>query len=286
MGNDYAADRRAIYLAAVCSQTYAQYADPGGQFVVPQGFSVRHVIEARSAANAPELFGFVLESPLEVIVAFRGTVSANDWLSDMIASQKRFKYVRQPVLTHRGFTDIYSTAREGILAAVRGLPPDKTLYVTGHSLGAALATLCAADLAEHTDFVRIVVYTFGSPRVGDDAFAKWFARSIPDSRRYANPFDIVTFAPPAVYKLPKRDKTYYYSHVRALDSLPFQNGAVGLNHVISSYFAALAKLEPEYAAALCRDNPGFCPLPAASPSYEPPPVQTASRISVRFAPYL
>ena len=52
-----------------------------------------------------------------------------------------------------------------------------TLYITGHSLGGALSTLCAADCARRTWRTTparpsIVHYSYGSPRVGNRAFAE------------------------------------------------------------------------------------------------------------------
>ena len=53
------------------------------------------------------------------------------------------------------------------------------VLLTGHSLGAAAATLLAAAVDAHTSAkafpnarVRITLVTFGSPRVGNRAFAK------------------------------------------------------------------------------------------------------------------
>ncbi|WP_058304437.1 lipase family protein [Gorillibacterium timonense] len=252
-------EQRAIFLAAVCSQTYAQYSNPNGSFVLPEGYSLRHTIQATSFSSAWEPFGFILESPLEILIAFRGTSSANDWISDVIASQQKFRYVHELCMTHRGFTDIYSSARDGIFTALTQLPTDKGVTITGHSLGAALATLCAFDIATNTDFPSFSLYTFGSPRVGDPAFSEAFAGYVPDSYRFANLFDVVTYVPPTAYKLPKQEITYFYRHVPGHISMSFQNGAFGLNHVISSYFTELAKLQPTYALALCRANPGFCP---------------------------
>ncbi len=260
MGTPSDITKRAIYLAAVCGQTYAQFNNSDGSFVIPMDFSVTHTIQAKSILKVWEVFGFIIESPHEIIIAFRGTSSTTNWISDAIASQMKFKYIKEDCLTHRGFTHIYSSARDGIRSALTNLSPDKTLYITGHSLGAALATLCAIDLAANTAFSSPILYTFGSPRVGDPAFRNAFANYIHNSYRIANQFDIVTFAPPSIYKLPRREKKYYYSHVRALNPLSFQNGTIGLNHVISSYFDDLSQLEPEFTDRLCSNNPGFCPV--------------------------
>lgn len=252
-------EQRALFLAAICGQTYVQFANPEGIFVTPLSYQFHDTIFAKSITGTVERFGFILESSEEIIIAFRGTSSAQDWISDFIASQKRYPYLKESMYTHKGFTDIYTSARNKLIASIRKLPTSKSLYITGHSLGGALATLCALDLAAHTSFTSIHLFTFGSPRVGDPAFSKAFSKYVPDSYRLANLFDIVPLAPPNVYKPPKQETVYYYSHVKSRWKLEFQNGSVSLNHVISSYYHELAKQNPEYAAYLSRYNPGFCP---------------------------
>lgn len=272
VGNHKDWEQRAIFLAAVCGQTYAQFTHADGSFVVPLQYSVRHTIEARSMNSIWEVFGFIIESPEEIIIAFRGTSSTSNWVSNINASQKKFKYITDHCLTHRGFTDIYSSAREGILSVLRSLSPDKSLFVTGHSLGGALAALCAVDAAVNTHYRSPSLYTYGSPRTGDPDFAKAAGKYVLNSFRIANPFDIVTYVPPSIYKLPKREKKYYYTHIQTLSSLSFQNGAVALNHMIGSYYAALAKLQPEFAELLNVTNPGLCPV------IEDKPLQTRATI--------
>jgi triacylglycerol lipase len=250
----------AIFLAAICGQTYAQFENPDGSFVVPFGYQISDTIEARSFSDVWEPFGFILESPQEIIIAFRGTSSTTNWISNVMASQERFRYIKEECLTHRGFTDIYSSARDRIISVLSKLSPDKTLYITGHSLGGALATLCAIDVAANTSYTSPILFNYGSPRVGDPDFVKAFKQYVRSSYRYANLFDVVTYAPPHVYKLPKRDTKFYYSHVHTFMSLSFQNGSTGANHIISSYFTDLSKLQPAFTQELCIKNPGFCPI--------------------------
>ncbi|WNS44660.1 lipase family protein [Paenibacillus sp. MMS20-IR301] len=261
MGNIRNEGDRAVFLAAVCGQTYAQFDHADGSFVVPQGYSVVQSFQAKSMGGIREPFGFILESPQDIIIAWRGSSSVNNWLSNMNAAQIKFKYVKEDCLTHRGFTDIYSSARDEILAALGSLSPDKPLYVTGHSLGGALATLCALDTAVNSAHKSPRLYTYGSPRAGDPAFAKAFSQYVRSSFRYANLFDPATYVPPTIYKLPRQEKKYYYTHVQTLYSLSFQNGTVELNHALRSYFAVLSRDRPEYTKALCKENPGFCPVP-------------------------
>jgi hypothetical protein len=59
---------------------------------------------------------------------------------------------------------------ESNTSATNGSSP-VTIYVTGHSLGGALATLAAHAIKTAHPNARMTVYTFGSPRVGNKPFA-------------------------------------------------------------------------------------------------------------------
>jgi triacylglycerol lipase len=250
--------RTAIFLAAVCRQTYVMFDNKDGTFIVPEQYRAVSTFQAKSFSGVSERFGFILESENRLIVAFRGTSSPMDWVSDVMARQKKFVCVPDAGWTHRGISAVYESARDVVLSALSGLPEGKPLYITGHSLGGALAVLCAIDVAAHSRFAHPRVYTFGAPRVGDPAFAKAFASKIACSHRVCNVYDAVPHLPPFLCKIPRHQKVYSYMHVKHAYPLEFQNGSVSANHVIDSYFAALSKLDPSYAAQLCRSNAGFC----------------------------
>ena len=250
-------DRTAIFLAAVCSQTYAQWNDPDGAFAIPRSYEPVGEIRARSLLGDTEKFGFVLQSDTHAIVAFRGTSSTSDWLSDALAVQVEF--APGSGLTHRGFTGIYSSARKGIHACLERISPDKTLYVTGHSLGGALAILCAFDAASGTKFRHPVVYTFAAPRVGDPDFVAAYGGQVARSFRVYNEFDVVSHLPPPTLTLPKSGRTFDYKHVGQGEQLVFHSGSVPGNHAIGSYYRDLASRDPLFARRLSALNPGFCP---------------------------
>lgn len=71
-----------------------------------------------------------------------------------------------------------------------------TVFVSGHSLGGALATFCALEmkLVEGIDDVRVV--TFGSPRVGNAVFAAWFKDTVPQHVRFTHNRDMIPSLPP------------------------------------------------------------------------------------------
>lgn len=70
------------------------------------------------------------------------------------------------------------------------------IHVTGHSLGAAIAALCAFDLYDN-GYNIVEVYTFGQPRVGDATFAKNYNERFDGySYRVVHYADIVPHLPP------------------------------------------------------------------------------------------
>ncbi len=258
-GNGYD-NRMAMFLAAVCSQTYAQFENADGRFVVPHGYQVADAFEAKSFGGEWERFGFILASDDRLILAFRGTSSTTDWISDAIASQEKYKCVKDAGSTHRGISDIYYSARPAIVPALKKLSSSGTrLFITGHSLGGALATLSALDMKQNAGHPHPVVYTFGAPRVGNPEFAHAYREQVKTSYRVYNTLDAVPLLPPQTYKPPRKETTYRYMHVKEGIPLTFNNGSVSANHVIGSYYRDLAKNDPAYAIGLERYNPGFSP---------------------------
>jgi len=76
------------------------------------------------------------------ILAFRGTESIADWLTDMDVFKEPGVYGR----VHQGFQGALNDVWPEIAPVLAGLS-DRELFVTGHSLGAALATLATAEWA-------------------------------------------------------------------------------------------------------------------------------------------
>jgi Lipase (class 3)/PLAT/LH2 domain len=143
-----------------------------------------------------------------LVIAFRGTKTFGDLLIDIgggsLTSDKywldttaevvkwRPGSVRgdnQDVLVNKSFLGAYQRFQEYVQQKVRGhfqVPGAKgKLYITGHSLGGALAMICAYDVGTSLsgrqkelgiDVPKPIVYTFGSPRVGDEAFASQVPR--------------------------------------------------------------------------------------------------------------
>lgn len=113
---------------------------------------------------------YVLGNQKHVVVAFRGSESAiNDWNTNLSIKLKPAFQGK----VHEGFYD----ALEGVWARlVRTLvgfcDNQQAIWLTGHSLGGALASLAAAKLHD-AGISAAGLYTFGQPRVGDQFFAYW-----------------------------------------------------------------------------------------------------------------
>ncbi|NTV28996.1 MAG: lipase family protein [Candidatus Omnitrophica bacterium] len=136
---------------------------------------------------------FLVANDTVVVVAFRGTSSTQDWLTDA-----RIKLV--PVnnkKVHFGFNQALDRVWPELSDAVsssRG--PEQTLWVTGHSLGGALAMLATDRFTDQGLWVD-GLYTFGQPRVGDQHFAQEFDVKMQwRAFRFVNDEDLVTRVPP------------------------------------------------------------------------------------------
>ena len=117
---------------------------------------------------------------------------------------------------HKGFWYAYSGIRDElhrvVLKACCEDPRRITrILVTGHSLGGAMATLAAADLAAHalphmaTHYAprrppRLTLMSFGAPRVGNHVYARLHDALVPDSFRVISDGDLVTAVPRLFFK--------------------------------------------------------------------------------------
>lgn len=134
---------------------------------------------------------FLAKNDEFAVLAFRGTEVSK--IKDIRIDAKAMKISVLEGRVHSGFRLAYdSVAREieKSVLTVEGLP----LYITGHSLGAALATV-ATQRMEHTPRLRQMIaacYTFGSPRVGNSHYDMEFKSPI---YRVVNITDIVTAIP-------------------------------------------------------------------------------------------
>jgi hypothetical protein len=130
-----------------------------------------------------------------IVIAFRGTTSLKDWKSDFNTKQVSCEIFgeNKRIKIHSGFHNQYNELRNTIHSVIiqyKYLP----IHITGHSLGGALACLCAMDLKLNFG-CDVSVVTFGSPRVGNKAFVEKYNTVIKNSFRVKNYGDPITHFP-------------------------------------------------------------------------------------------
>lgn len=133
-------------------------------------------------------------------MAFRGTIetSYENWATDLKYSELSPYGSNSGVSIHGGFYNTYNTVDGQVLEQVAALyqqHPGAALWVSGHSLGAALATLSAMSLYDQGYQSNVVMYNFGSPRVGNTGFYTLFASRFGDAWRVTHWRDLVPHVP-------------------------------------------------------------------------------------------
>ena len=132
-----------------------------------------------------------------VVVGFRGTDpdELSDWITDS-------KFLKDPVgegMMHRGFHQATAKIDPVVLQAIEAGSARKNapIWVTGHSLGGALALGFAFQLAEETERELAGVITFGQPRLLDGALAGEINAKLGNKYiRFQNGRDVVPQIPP------------------------------------------------------------------------------------------
>uniref|UniRef100_A0A804LK90 Fungal lipase-type domain-containing protein n=1 Tax=Zea mays TaxID=4577 RepID=A0A804LK90_MAIZE len=121
---------------------------------------------------------------VDVQNCLQGDSREQNWIKDLIWKQVKLNYPNMPnAKVHIGFYSSYNNTvlRPAITNAVRKarkLHGHSDVIVTGHSMGGALASFCALDLAMSFGSNNVHLMTFGQPRVGNAAFASYFAQYV------------------------------------------------------------------------------------------------------------
>lgn len=123
--------------------------------------------------------------PKKSTFIFRGTHNITDVFYDLKVSKVE--------RLHKGFFQCFVSIKEKLYSQIKECKGDEITF-TGHSLGGALATI-SGNFASQITKKKIRVITFGSPRVGDNEFVKYFNNKVYYSRRYVTEKDLIPFLP-------------------------------------------------------------------------------------------
>lgn len=181
----------------------------------------------------PDVQALWLDGPESLMIAFRGTEIDNpiDWATDLATSfQLTHKYL--PFWernVHKGFKNAYTILSKWLLEEIEDFfkryprASEVPVFITGHSMGGAIATIATTALLERNTKVPLnqrlnikALYTYGSPRVGSEDFARYFdtLRKLQGMGVYriVNKNDVVT-------KAPCLDYQHLGTHIQLLSSV-------------------------------------------------------------------
>ncbi|HEY0793161.1 MAG TPA: lipase family protein [Chthoniobacterales bacterium] len=221
-------------------------------------------IEIPAFQRTPSLlpFGFIASQGDAAYLVIRGTQTPLEWFDDASIQPVPFNAgwgnttVGFMAIHRQIFPEIYKHFSQ------RAAPPDR-LFITGHSLGAALAKLAVADLAFHQllgGIKTIKVYTFSGPRVGDSTFAAKFRELGLPAWRVFNTEDLVPTLPLStltmdprntlglfeskiemLLKLFLKETPYRFQHVDEPVAVTYQLNTIPDNHNLTSLYQHLQK---------------------------------------------
>ncbi|CAH6418189.1 Class 3 lipase, partial [uncultured virus] len=200
----------------------------------PPGFTKQLRVEGVDPISGNLLmFAYIFWSRkfCHAVISFTGTVFLSEWQSNFQYEQVAptvLNGYQGGVLVHKGFYNIYLSIRDQLWNWWNSNPWVQTLYITGHSLGGALSTICAYDFANvfasrggcdsqvsnqtksdsNRDFqsqnaidnVYPIHYSFAAPRSGNSTYARVFNRRLPTSLRINNTEDLIPQLPPATWR--------------------------------------------------------------------------------------
>jgi hypothetical protein len=186
----------ALYLAHASDVAY--HRDPAGEAAERLGL---RALAFRDKVTRTRGFFGVCDT--HAVLAFRGSdpVTLPAWITDIVVRlvERREYHGR----VHLGFSSALKRTWSKIERILAGAN-EKPLFLTGHSMGGALAILSACRLAQ-SGCPPVATYTFGAPRVGDPAFCEGY--ELP-TYRVVNRLDLVPELPLASIKrlLPEKPR--------------------------------------------------------------------------------
>jgi hypothetical protein len=244
---------KAIQFAQLVNAAYDDFA---GKAAITPGYDVVATIYANDLATDRNpgrgqtrvKMGLILQTQTggDVVVAIRGTEGIKEWVQDAQFLDEAFTFVAGGGRSEDGFTDMYRsmTVEEGVgapsvvkfLGTFAWKRVTSSVTICGHSLGGAIATLVALDVAANAPapFNNPTVYTYASPRTGNHDFAVKYHQTVTTTYRFVDTVDLV----------PKLPGIFPYRHVTdaiLLDSLTLIPPRVRLQpnplcwHILSSY---------------------------------------------------
>lgn len=188
--------------------------------ILPPPFTAfQRIVGIDPASGQPLMFAYIFwanESPSGPIglISFTGTVTLSQWEDDfnfqLVPATNLYGVAPgSEIMVHGGFYAIYQAIRPQLWSWVDSHPNIRNLFVSGHSLGGALSTICAFDFAGSGRFntttnvsvlPTLIHQSFAAPRSGNIEYATTFNSLVPTSLRINNTEDVIPQLPPSAWQ--------------------------------------------------------------------------------------
>lgn len=189
-----------IYNVQLCDVVYKDQKDI--DFKGLELKSVKWIDDKKSDTQS-----FVALKGKSLYVVFRGTSSKKDAQND--ASIDKVPFIIDGDKVHIGFKSSWDAVKDVVLDSIDKMSGYDKIVVCGHSLGAAVATLCAYNLSHVLTGTVIECCTIGSPRVGNMTFKENYDSRNIKTLRIVHNNDLVTRTPNIGY--------YHVNHMLRID---------------------------------------------------------------------
>ncbi|KAJ6104815.1 hypothetical protein N7523_011135 [Penicillium sp. IBT 18751x] len=173
-----------------------------------------------------DINGWILrdDSRQEIITVFRGTGSDKNLQLDTNYTLAPFDTLPECVgcEVHGGYYLGWISVQEQVVSLVQEQVseyPEYALTVTGHSLGASMAAITAAQLS--ATYKNVTLYTFGEPRTGNQAYASYMNEAFEAASPATTRILRVTHTNDGIPNLPPAEQGYVHSGVEYWSVDPF-----------------------------------------------------------------
>ncbi|EAR91195.2 lipase family protein (macronuclear) [Tetrahymena thermophila SB210] len=172
--------------------------------------------DIKTFENEKEIFYMIGYSKKEdaIVIATRGTLpwSIQNWLTDLSISKVDYQNCKK-CQVHQGFYEAFQSIFDSLkiqFIKMRKQYQYSKIYITGHSLGGALATLLVPEIYKLNNNMPVDAFiTQGSPRIGNQQFSLWFAQNNNFSKISAR----ITLNKDPVVQLPAYSFPFSFKHI-------------------------------------------------------------------------